>query len=243
MRLDDLFLWYLGAPGRPRYVGELHLVESGKGVSLHYGAQWLAEGFALSEDLPLIDQEFIPAGRLFADAPRAVGAVDDARPDRWGEKIIRLIDRPKRLSLMEFLYFAGDDRFGALGVSTSPSEYAPRRVGPLPRLADAQALADVVAKIQAAEPISKLQEAMMRTGAGTGGAKPKMLIDIDGEPCLLKFGNGEPIDVPLVEHATMSLAQRAGIRVAKTMPVRLVAEHALAIWRFDRAPGRRIHAI
>jgi len=104
----------------------LKLVFAGKGVSLRYGKDWLAHGFALSEDLPRIDTEFLPPGRQAADAPRAVGAVDDARPDRWGEMVIRFVDKPQRLSLMEYLYYAGDDRFGALGVSTSSSNYVPR---------------------------------------------------------------------------------------------------------------------
>lgn len=119
MRLDELFLWYLGDPATPRHVGALRLVAAGKGVSLRYGEAWLADGFALSEDLPLVDIEHLPPGRLAADAQRAVGAVDDARPDRWGEKVIRFLDKPGRLSLMEYLYYAGDDRFGALGVSRS----------------------------------------------------------------------------------------------------------------------------
>ena len=55
MRLDDLHLWYLADPANPRYVGALKLVSAGKGVSLHYGADWLAHGFPLSEDLPLVD--------------------------------------------------------------------------------------------------------------------------------------------------------------------------------------------
>jgi len=152
MRLDDLFLWYLGDPATPRYVGALRLVSAGKGVSLHYGDEWLANGFALSEDLPLVATEFLPPGRLAADAQRAVGAVDDARPDRWGEKVIRFVDKPRRLSLMEYLYYAGDDRFGALGVSTSSRSYIPRASGPLPRLEDAQQLGEVVAKIEASEP-------------------------------------------------------------------------------------------
>ncbi|MFT3801279.1 MAG: HipA N-terminal domain-containing protein [Burkholderiaceae bacterium] len=135
-------------------MGTLGLVSAGKGVSLRYDRTWLTDGFALSEDLPLVDIEYLPPGRLAADAQRAVGAVDDARPDRWGEKVIRFVDRPRRLSLMEFLYYAGDDRFGALGVSTSASTYQPRIGGPLPRLEAAQRLGEVVAKIEASEPIS-----------------------------------------------------------------------------------------
>jgi serine/threonine-protein kinase HipA len=128
----------------------LNLVSAGKGVSLHYGPEWLASGFALSEDLPLTNTEFMPQGRLGADAPRAVGAVDDARPDRWGEKVIRFVDKPQRLSLMEYMYYAGDDRFGALGVSTAAAEYTPRALGPLPRLEDAQQLSEIAAKVELA---------------------------------------------------------------------------------------------
>lgn len=154
MRLDDLHLWFLGDPAKPRYVGMLRLVADGKGVSLRYERRWLESGFALSEDLPLVDTEFLPPGRLSRDAQRAVGAVDDARPDRWGEKVIRFVDKPKRLSLMEYLYYAGDDRFGALGVSTSEEAYVPRPTSPLPRLRDVQALSEVAAKIEAAEPLT-----------------------------------------------------------------------------------------
>lgn len=242
MRLDDLYLWYLGTEV-PRYIGALKLVAAGKGVSLKYGPDWLVSGFALSEDLPLVDTEFLPTGRL-SGAARAVGAVDDARPDRWGEKVIRFVDRPKRISLMELLYYAGDDRFGALGVSTSESEYLPRKGGPLPRLAQAQELSEVVAKIEAGEPLSTV-EARIVDGGGSplGGAKPKALIEIDGEQWVIKFFNNEYVDTPLVEHATMTLAAKAGITVATTQVVPLVGANAVAIRRFDRDGGRRIHSI
>lgn len=244
MKFDALHLWYLGDPAAPRHVGELKLVSAGKGVSLRYGREWLAHGFALSEDLPLVDTEFLPPGRLAGDAQRAVGAVDDARPDRWGEKVIRFVDKPQRLSLLEYLYYAGDDRFGALGVSTSATEYTPRPGGPLPRLEDAQQLSEVVAKIEASEPLNSV-EARIIAGGGSplGGAKPKALIDIGGEQWVVKFFNHEPVDSPLIEHATMTLAAQAGITVATTRLIPLTGAHAIAIRRFDRAQGRRIHSI
>jgi serine/threonine-protein kinase HipA len=244
MRLDDLHLWFLSDPRTPRYVGALKLVAAGKGVSLHYGRDWLRTGFALSEDLPLVDTEFLPLGRLTADAPRAVGAVDDARPDRWGEKVIRFVHRPQRLSLMEYLYGAGDDRFGALGVSTSASTYAPKALGPLPRLQDAQRLSEVAAKIEAAEPLTAVEARIMAGGGSPlGGAKPKALITIHAAQWMIKFFNNEPVNAPLVEHATMTLAARAGITVADTQVVPLMGLHAVAIRRFDRLGDMRIHSI
>lgn len=243
MRFDALHLWYLGDPSQPRCVGALRLVESGKGVSLRYGTDWLASGFPLSEDLPLVDVEHLPRGRLLAGAPAAAGAVDDARPDRWGERVIQYVDKPKRLSLMEYLYFAGDDRFGALGVSTSDLEYLPRAGGALPRLAQAQALSEVVHKVAAKEPINKVERQVLTGGGSFGGAKPKALIEIEGQQWVIKFFNNEPIDVPLVEHATMRLAAQAGIRTATTRVVPLAGENAIAVLRFDRAGERRIHSI
>ena len=145
---------------------------------------------------------------------------------------------------MEYLYYAGDDRFGALGVSTSATTYTPRSGGALPRLEAVQQLSEVVAKIEASEPLTPL-EAKIIAGGGSplGGAKPKALIDIGGEQWIIKFFNNEPIDTPLIEHATMTLARRAGIRVAKTQLIHLAGSNALAIRRFDRDQGRRIHSL
>ena len=235
---DRLYLWLLAQPQRPTPIGELNLVRTMQGVSLRYLDSWLRGGFALSEDLPLVAEEFLPA-----EKGTAAGAIDDARPDRWGEQVIRVIDKPARLSLLEYLYFAGDDRFGALGVSTSADEYLPRRLGPLPTLRDADRIQELVLKVLANEPVPELDRRLVSPGASMGGAKPKGLIAIDGEPWVVKFAAGEPADTPLIEHAAMTLAESAGIRVAPTKAIRLVDGHAVAVKRFDRSAHGRVHAL
>jgi serine/threonine-protein kinase HipA len=236
---DQLFLWWLANPARPVLIGELNTARTTRGVSLRYDGAWIARGFALSEDLPLLaGQEFFPL-----DKDCAAGAVDDARPDRWGERVIRFLDKPPRLSLMEYLYFAGDERFGALGVSTSRSEYLPRPLGPLPQLADAQAIQTLVRKVSEGEPINAHERRLIAPGVTLGGARPKALIMLDDAQWVVKFSDGEPTDTPLVEHASMTLAAKAGIRVAPTMPIRLIDGHAVAVRRFDRADGKRLHAL
>ncbi|HJV97266.1 MAG TPA: HipA domain-containing protein, partial [Albitalea sp.] len=236
---DQLFLWWLAQPAQPMLIGELNTVRTLRGVSLRYADSWVERGFALSEDLPLVRrEEFLPRER-----DTAAGAVDDARPDRWGERVIKFIDKPPRLSLLEYLYFAGDDRFGALGVSTSGEQYLPRWTGPLPTLGDAEAIHELVRKVLANEPIPLEQQRLVSPGATMGGARPKALVNVDGEQWVVKFSDGDLTDLPLVEHAAMSLAQQAGIRVARTMPIRLTDGHAVAIQRFDRAGGRRLHAL
>jgi serine/threonine-protein kinase HipA len=235
---DQLFLWLVTQPEQPVLIGELNTVRSLRGVSLRYADAWLSHGFALSEDLPLIDAEFLPK-----EKDTAAGAVDDARPDRWGERVIRLLDKPARLSLMEYLYFAGDDRFGALGVSSSRDRYSARIAGPLPKLADTGEIYELVQKVLANEPIPASQKRLLAPGVTMGGARPKALLDLDGEPWIVKFSDNEPADTPLIEHASMTLARAAGIRTAETRPIRLVDGHAVAVERFDRSGGRRLHAL
>jgi serine/threonine-protein kinase HipA len=235
---DQLYLWYLTDPADPVWIGTLGTVRTSRGVSLRYAGAWLERGFALSEDLPLIDDELLPSVR-----DTAAGAVDDARPDRWGERVIKFLDRPPRLSLLEYLYFAGDDRFGGLGVSTSNRRYEPRWTGPLPSLADVPELQALVRKVLANEPIPERERRLIAPGATMGGARPKALLEIDNEHWIVKFADGDPVDTPLIEHASMTLAREANIRVAETRPIRLVDGHAVAIKRFDRIERRRVHAL
>lgn len=236
---DALHLWYLGHPARPALIGDIRLVLTGtRGVSLRYSPAWLANGYALSEDLPLLDMEHLPA-----DRDSAAGAVDDARPDRWGERVIRHVLRPSRLSLLEMLYFAGDARFGALGVSTSRESYQPYVSGPLPQLGEVEQVHELVRKVLAGDRVPEAARRLIAPGATMGGARPKALLEIDGEQWVLKFDEDADSSEPLVEHAAMTLAARAGITVAQTRPIALARGAAVAVRRFDRIPDGRLHAL
>lgn len=170
--------------------------------------------------------------------------MDDARPDHWGERVIRFLDKPARLSVLDYLFFAGDERFGALGVSLSGSQYVPRAIGALPRIEDVREIAPLVRKILAGEPVDERKRRLIVPGVTLGGARPKALLDLDGAQWVLKFNEpGEDLDTPLIEHAAMTLALRAGIRCAQTRPIPLQNGHAVAVKRFDREPGVRRHAL
>ena len=239
--VDVLYLWSLAQPAQPRLVGTLSLAAAAQVVALEYAPAWLADGFALSADTPLVPGLFVPD-----EKKTAAGAVDDARPDRWGERVIRRFEKSSRLSLLEFLLFAGDDRYGALSVSLSGSAYVPWASAPIPGLSDLAAMDDVVRKILANEPVPELQRRLLRPGVSLGGARPKSLVSIEGRPWLVKFSEGEDMNTELIEHATMTLAARCGIEVADTLALAVAGRHAVAIRRFDRvgADGRqRVHAI
>jgi len=237
---DAMSLWWLGA-GRqsaPRLIGRIFLADGNRKVGLEYSPDWLQQGFALSEDLPLARGVFLPKER-----DMAAGAVNDARPDRWGERVIRNLYKPARLSVLEYLYFAGDDRFGALGVSAASGDYLPCGEGTMASLSSLpdmqRAITAVLAGEQVAEPLKRL----VRPGPSFGGARPKSLIEMEGVQWVVKFSEGEDFDTELVEHATMRLAAQCGIQVAATRALPLPRGHAVAVRRFDRDGDQRSHVI
>lgn len=235
---DQLALWMLADQENPILVGEITLTASGRGAALRYGQHWLEQGFMLSEDLPLAEKLFVPLQKL-----EAAGAVDDARPDRWGERVIRKFERSLRTSVLEVLLFAGADRFGALGVSQLPHKYSPWASTPVPNLGELSAIQEAISKVLSNEAVGAMGRRLLQPGVGLGGARPKSLVEIDGQPWLVKFGEGEDEDTPLIEHATMTLAAKCGVDVAPTRALRVGSRHAVAVRRFDREPDRRIHAI
>jgi len=239
---DQLYVWAMVNPAAPTLVGEVSLSQLvADCATFTYTQDWW--NFALSEDMPIVQ------GQIFSTGERntAPGAIDDARPDRWGERIIRHIDRPARLSILEMLLFAGDDRFGALGVSTSAEQYIPRYLGPYPQLKDLAQLAAAVEDVQTQAPITAEIQRLIQPGVTLGGARPKALLQTDNGPCVIKFSElDDPVDTPLIEHATMTLAAQAGMYVADTAVLPLPprygkARHALTIERFDRLGPYRVH--
>lgn len=248
---DALYLWALLDPARPTLVGTLGLSQLvADCATFTYSPQW--QYFDLSENLPRVQgQHTFTAG----ERGSAPGAVDDARPDRWGERIIRHIDPPARLSVLEMLLFAGDDRFGALGVSVSAERYIPRPLGPYAQLRDLAQLSAAIEDVQAQAPVVTADiQRLVQPGVTLGGARPKALLQTDGgTSVVIKFSElDDAVDAPLVEHATMTLAAQAGIHVAATgvLPIpqrrHRKARHALTIERFDRAGGNgqyRMHCI
>ena len=239
---DTLYLWALVNPAAPTLVGELRLSALVPDcATFAYDAAWWQ--LPLSEDLPLVPGQWFSAD----EKGSAPGAIDDARPDRWGERIIRQVERPARLSVLEMLLFAGDDRFGALGVSVSAAQYLPRRFGPYPVLADLAQLSAAVEDVQTQAPIAPNVQRLIQPGMSLGGARPKALLQTGAGACVVKFAElDDAVDTPLVEHATLTLAARAGITVATTGVLPLPprhgrARHAQPVERFDRVDGYRLH--
>ena len=235
--VSEMSLWWLGQP-TPRFIGQLVLAENNRKVGLAYANDWLQNGFALSDDLPLSKALFLPK-----ELDAAAGAVNDARPERWGERVIRHIFKPVRLSLLEYLYFAGHDRFGALGVSLHESHYNALPANAIATFENLPQMQQAIQQVLAGEKLSEAHIRLLKPGPSFGGAHPKSLIEMDGKQWVVKFAETSEWDTPLIEHASMTLAAKAGIDVAHTRALALPQGHAVAVERFDRLENTRLHVL
>ncbi len=235
---DILHVWNLVDPKKPAPVGDVRMVAHGRGYSFSYHREWMASGYPLSGDMPLISLPIIPL-----DASESLGAINDSMPERWGERAIRYLDNPEQINVLDLLYLAGDGRFGALGFSKNKDFYAPHDAGPLPEIGSIELLQDMIFRIENNEPLSEREKLIASSTKSMGGAHPKALVVADGVEYIAKFPRGSNVDTGLVEHASMVLASKSGITVPETFAVQTSIGHVVMVRRFDRENERRIHCL
>ena len=236
MNRDRLCCWYLASPDEPRLVGEVRLEAGARSCILTLDPEWQETGFDLTPDMPNLQRLHAPRGEQ-----RAPGALDDALPDRWGERMIRVISRPSRMSPLDLLWYAGDRRFGALGISSSADAYLPCEEPPLLQASSIETAEGIIQRVMAREPLTARERELIASAGSLGGAHPKMLVEQDGAEWIAKFPKGQNVDQLLIEHASMELARRAGLTVAESMVMRGGIDHVLLVRRFDRIGEGREH--
>jgi len=235
---EEMTVWNLKDPTKPERVGYVRLIRGSTNGSFSYDKSWLENGYPLCPNMPLSQKEFLPSQDF-----NLPFALDDAMPDRWGQNMIMYLDRPARLSAIDYLYYAGDSRFGALGVSLSKSHYEPCKTHPLPGADSIEEASCIIDRILEKLPVNERERLLMASSRSMGGARPKMLIRDNGKEWIAKFPRGDFVDTSLIEHATMRLAESAGIESAKTRALPAGVGHVTLIERFDRKGGKRLHCI
>lgn len=229
---------HLSVVYRGRRVGRLAETHE-RLMAFEYDAEWLRDGFAISPfKLPLEKRVFIAKRDPFDGN---FGVFDDSLPDGWGRLLVdrlllkRRID-PSCISLIDRLAIVGRSGKGAL-------EYDPEE--PLVgggELDDLDTLADEVESILNEEYDGRKLEELVKLGGTSGGARPKVLLNIDGEDWLIKFRAGmDPNDIGRREFDYMALAKAAGLIVPEA---RLFEGKYFGVKRFDReADGRKVFMI
>lgn len=200
-----------------------------------YDKEWLKSGFSLSPFyLPLksglTKARATPFDGLF-------GVFYDSLPDGWGKL---LLDRwlkkqgidPFSISVLDRLAFVGSNGMGALTYYPDQSPGVSVQSHPL------DYYAAEVEKILQNEDSTALDE-LLRTAGSSAGARPKVMVNIDGIDWLVKFrALNDPPDIGQIEYKHSLMARRCGIEMPET---RLFQGKYFGVRRFDRDGSKRFH--
>ena len=223
--------------------GKLDLIEQGNQLAASafaYGQRYIERPNAVEIDpigLSLRDKSTV-RGKLLIPPNGLVffGGIRDATPDAWGRRVIESRHQVPANSLPESTYLleAGGERVGALDVRETLTAQTIIARGSIHSLAY---LMEAAERVEAGLNIPESLAAIFVMGSGLGGMRPKVSIrDDDHVLWLAKFAshNDHLIDVPMIEYATLQLAQLAGLKVPETRLVSIQNKNVLLIRRFDR---------
>lgn len=206
-RDKQLFVFY-----KDRKVGMLAQTVDRK-IAFAYDDAWLEEGFSISPfSLPLKKQVFIAQKNYFQGL---YGVFADSLPDAWGNILLNRMLRAKNitdgaLSILDRLAIVGNSGMGAL--SYRPSIPVPSEV----KGVNLDHLAQQCVKILNTEYAEDL-DLLYRLGGTSGGARPKILTNIDGEEWMIKFpAHVDGRNAGRVEYDYSVCARRCGIVMTET---------------------------
>lgn len=218
--------------------GLLQFEETGRysTSTFRYGTKYLNRPNKLALDpiqLPLLDRTFnTPEGFSIFNGIR------DAGPDKWGRYLLTK-KFSRALTELEYIAATGPDRVGALAFSddlaSGPKVYTPFGF----QQADSKHLdlalcVGAIQDIEASEETERLKK-YLEYGPSMGGARPKAALLWNGKPHLAKFSLAlDSRNEPLFEFATMTLAQKCGLRVPSVERTEAAGRTIYLIERFDR---------
>ena len=238
-------------PEHRRAVGQL--AESRGRVFFEYDPQfllaplWLSP-FKLPPEPGLHEHKDLAFGPLF-------GLFDDSLPDGWG---LLLMDRafrragrdPHEVGILERLAYLGAETMGALVYEPAMArEDDLNESFELGRLAR-EAVQVLDGDLHSALPL------LQRAGGSPGGARPKVLVGVQGDrlisghgelsegfaPWIIKFpARQDDRDAGPIEFAYARMADAAGIVMPETRLFEAEGDRFFGVRRFDRQGNRRVH--
>lgn len=166
------------------------------------------------------------------------GAIRDSMPDYWGRRIIEKNTGQAQPEEFDYLMQGADDRAGALGFGLNVEPPAPqRRFNRTLDLERLQATADAVVRDdpELAGSATGQVEELMLLGTSMGGARPKTVVEDEGDLWLAKFSRQDDRwNHPRSEHGLLELARACGLSVADSKITTVGGRDVLLVRRFDR---------
>ena len=197
-----------------------------------YSYDYLAnpQSYAIDPELPLQAGNW----KVLHELP---GSMMDSTPDRWGRNLINKRYPGHKLNNLDYLLGVSDiTRQGALRYKTSQDgcfEYPDSKV---PKLVALPELLDATRAIENPRKSEEAVRFLLDAGSGSlGGARPKAVVDKNGELYLAKFPHkNDQTDVIGAEYRALCEAQKRGMNVPAHDLVKVGDAHVLLTKRFDR---------
>lgn len=242
---------YMDIDGKSHRVGKLwaRATNGRESASFEYDKSWLRspDRFALEPALQLGEgAHHTAAGR------RLFGAFGDSAPDRWGRMLMKRREskaaqkegRTQR-TLLEIDYLLMVDDFvrqGALRFCDDAGNYLAADPVKIPLLIALPRLLAASDRLTADKETDEDLKLLFGHGSSLGGARPKAsIIDRDGSLAIAKFPHmHDEYRIELWSHVVLTLAKKAGIRVAGHRLEIINGKHILITSRFDRSGEKRI---
>ena len=182
-------------------------------TAFEYSAEWLRDGFSISPfSLPLEPGVKI-AGAVPFDG--LFGIFADSLPDGWGRLLVdRMLRKngedPAVTGPLARLSIVGESGMGALEYRPVFDMQKQKQTG------DLDWLAGECARVLRSEKTEDL-DTLFALGGSSGGARPKILTEIEGEEWIIKFpSSGDPEDIGLMEYEYTECARECGIEVPES---------------------------
>ena len=238
MGVKTLDVFYKG-----RQVGTLAETED-KRIAFQYSDDWIKNGFSISPfSLPLKSDVYVPDYDTFTYFKGLFGVFADSLPDSWGELLLDRtltnmgIDRDS-LNTLERLSYIGNSGMGAL-------EYYPSKTTDYSiKGLSYDEIAAECKNILESKPSEKL-DLLYNLGGPSGGTRPKILIDENGEDYIIKFpASRDEIISGIREYEYSLCAKKAGIIMTDTFLVPSeISQGYFKTKRFDRDGKEKIFSI
>ena len=194
-----------------RDVGVLAFTNNKK-IAFSYSEEWLATGFSISPfSLPLEDKVFIPDKYCFDGL---FGIFADSLPDAWGtlllDRVLKEHNLRKDITVLDRLALVGKNGMGAL-------EYEPNyEIVEMNEIKDFDYISEQCKKILQTG-YSEDLDTLYRMAGSSGGARPKILTNIDNKDWIIKFpAHIDPMNIGKQEYDYSVCAKKCGIDVTET---------------------------
>lgn len=197
------------------YKGQLvgTLAQADYRTAFEYADSWIENGFSISPfSLPLEKKVFLPTKLHFQGL---FGVFADSLPDAWGNVLLNRVLKKNGIKLDEITPLTRLAIVGKLGMGALTYEpEAPLEQGIIGT--DLDELAKECQKILHSEYSEKLDE-LYRLGGTSGGARPKIMTNIEGEEWIIKFpAYMDAENIGKMEYDYSQCAKKCGIIMTDT---------------------------